>query len=102
MFTPDDVFAMSVRLKFGRSSFVNVDNFGLSEGETIDEEGIDISSYLGDSIVNPNTDLSMGRLVALDLPHVKPFSLFLRIVRRIQRGRKLSDSKCSLSQLKKY
>ena len=40
----------------------------MSEGEVSDEERIGISSYLGDSIVDPNTILSIGRVVAPDLP----------------------------------
>ena len=43
------------------------DNFNLSERETSDEKGEGIMSYLGDSIVDPNIVLSMGRMVALDL-----------------------------------
>ena len=42
------------------------DNFGLCEGETNDE-GVGISSYLGGSIVNPSTVLSMSRVFAPDL-----------------------------------
>ena len=39
-------------------------NFDLSEGETSDKEGVGIALYLRASIVNPNTALSMRRLVA--------------------------------------
>ena len=44
------------------------DDFGLSEGETSDEEGEGNSSYLGGSIIDPNNVLSMSRFVAADLP----------------------------------
>ena len=44
------------------------DDIGMSEEETSDEERLGISLYLGDSIVDPNTVQSMGRVVALD-PH---------------------------------
>ena len=43
------------------------DNFGLSEGETSDEEGVGISSCHGDSNVDPNTVLLMSRVLALGL-----------------------------------
>ena len=39
------------------------DNFSLSEDETSDAEEVCISSYLGDSIANLNTALSMSRVV---------------------------------------
>ena len=47
------------------------DDLVLSGGETSDEEGVGISSYLDDSNVDPNTVLSMSRVVAPDLPSSK-------------------------------
>ena len=48
VFIPDDPFTMYVRLKFGQSSFVRVDDdFAMSEGETSDKEGVGIASIMG-------------------------------------------------------
>ena len=45
------------------------DDFSLSEGKTSDEYRVGISTYLGDSIVDPSTVLSMSRVLAPDLHH---------------------------------
>ena len=67
MLTPDDPFMLSI--KFGQSSFASVGNdFGLSESETSDQEGVGISLYLWGTIIDLNIALSMNRVVALDQP----------------------------------
>ena len=69
MFTSVNPFTLSVRLCLDEILLQVLDSdFILSEGETSDMEGDGISSYLGDSIINSNTVLSMDRVVSLDQP----------------------------------
>ena len=68
VFTSDDPFMMSVQLKLDEVLLRMLDDdFNLSEGEPSDEEGGGISSYLGDSIIDLNTVMSMSKVEAPDL-----------------------------------
>ena len=63
---PDDPFVMSVRKNFGQSCFASVDNdFGLSEDDTSDQEGVGIS---WDTIIDLDIALSMNKVVAPEQP----------------------------------
>ena len=77
MLTPDNPFVMSI--KFGRSSFASVGNdFGLSVGETSNEEGLGITLYLCGTIIDLNIALSMNRVVAPEQPsNVTILSIFM-------------------------
>ena len=58
-----------LRQIFGQSCFASVDNdFGLSEGDRSDQEGVGISLYLWGTIIDLNIALSMNRVVALEQP----------------------------------